>query len=192
MNHPLHHEHSDRPLAPGQRLPESARTALSDGAVAEILALADRYPDRLAATLPALYVAQREFGFSSLKAMKEVARVLQIPEAHVFGVATFYTMYLKRPVGKFHIQVCTNLSCSLRGAVKLLEQLCERVGVTPGGEPSADGMWSVEEVECLGSCGTAPCLQVNEDCYEELLTEADLDRILEACRQGDVKAWGEV
>ena len=102
------------PLAPGQRLPESERRQLSSEAVAEIQALAGKFPDRLAATLPALYLAQKDFGFLSLAAMQEVARVLAVPEGHVFGVATFYTMFQKQPVGKYHLQVCTNLSCALR------------------------------------------------------------------------------
>lgn len=176
--------------APGARLPRTDRTTLSSAAEAEILALAERWPDRLSATLPALYVAMAEFGFLSLDAMREVARVLRIPEGHVFGVATFYTMYQKKPVGRFHLQVCTNLSCSLRGAVDLFERLCAKVGVTPG-EISPDGLFSVEEVECLGSCGSAPCLQVNHEVYDECVDEAVLDRILEECRRGERKAWGE-
>lgn len=175
--------------APGTRLPRTERTTLSPEAEAEILALAERWPDRLSATLPALYVAMAEFGFLSLDAMKEVARVLRIPEGHVFGVATFYTMYQKKPVGRYHIQVCTNLSCSLRGAVELFERLCAKVGVQPG-EVSPDGGFSVEEVECLGSCGSAPCLQVNHEVYDEFVDEAVLDRILDECRRGARKAWG--
>ncbi len=175
--------------APGARLPKTDRTRLSAEAEAEILTLAERWPDRLSATLPALYVAMAEFGFLSLDAMKEVARVLRVPEGHVFGVATFYTMYQKKPVGRFHLQVCTNLSCSLRGAVDLFERLCAKVGVEPGAI-TPDGLFSIEEVECLGSCGSGPCLQVNHDVYDENVDEAALDRIIDACRQGAVKAWG--
>ncbi len=177
-------------LAPGQRLPEAARKALSPEAEAEIQALAGRYPDRLAATLPALYAAQRDFGFVSLAAMREVARVLQVPEGHVFGVATFYTMFQKRPVGRYHVQVCTNLSCALNGATELLERLCARTGATPEGGPTPDGLFSVETVECLGSCGSGPCLQVNEGRYDECVDDAALDRILEACRSGARAPWG--
>jgi NADH-quinone oxidoreductase E subunit len=178
-------------LAPGQRLPESQRQQLSAQATAEIQALASKYPDKLAATLPALYVAQKDFGFVSLSAMREVAKTLGVPEGHVFGVATFYTMFQKRPVGKFHLQVCTNLSCALKGAAQLLEKVAEKTGVQPGVGLSEDGLWSLEEVECLASCGSGPCLQVNHDVYDEYVDEAKLEEILAACRRGDYQAWGE-
>lgn len=190
MNHPLPPETSGMPLAPGQRLPESPRKQLSPEAVAEIQAIAARYPDRLAGTLPALYVAQREFGFLSLAAMKEVARALAVPDAHVFGVATFYTMYRKAPVGRFHLQVCTNLCCALNGARELLARVAAKTGAVPGEGPTADGMWSVEEVECLASCGSAPCLQVNEAVYDEFVDEAGLEAILDACRRGEYDPFG--
>lgn len=178
------------PLAPGQRLPLSSRRQLSPEAVAEIQAIAARYPDRLAATLPALYIAQKEFGFLSLAAMQEVAKAVGAPEGHVFGVATFYTMFRKRPVGKYHLQVCTNLSCALTGAARLLERVAEKTGAKPGEGPSEDGLWSVEEVECLASCGSGPCLQVNHEVYDEQVDEARLEEILAACRRGDYEPWG--
>jgi len=191
MNHPLPPETAEHPLAPGQRLPEAERRELSPEALAEIQALAQRYPQRMAATLPALYVAQRDFGFLSLGAMKAVARALELPEGHVFGVATFYTMFRKAPVGKYHLQVCTNLSCALRGAAQVVKKLAERTGAVPGGGPTADGLWSIEEVECLASCGSGPCVQVNHGVYDEFLDEAALEQVLEACRKGEVPAWGE-
>ena len=97
MNHPLPPETSLEPLAPGLRLPESDRKEFSAEALAEIQAIMAKYPEKLAATLPALHIAQREFGFVSLAAMKAVAKAIGIPEGHVFGVATFYTMYQKAP-----------------------------------------------------------------------------------------------
>jgi len=190
MNHPLPVETSETPLAPGQRLPLSERKQLSAEAVEEIRNLAAKYPEKLAATLPALYVAQKDFGFVSLAAMQEVARVLGIPEAHVFGVATFYTLFKKRPVGRYHLQVCTNLCCALNGAAKLLEKVVEKTGAVPGAGPSEDGLFSVEEVECLASCGSGPCLQVNEDAYDEFVDEAKLQTILEICRRGERTGWG--
>ena len=189
MNHPLPPETSDQPLAPGQRLPESERKEFSAEALDEILAIAARYPDKLAATLPALHIAQREFGFVSLAAMKAVARALGVPEGHVFGVATFYTMYQKKPVGRFHIHVCTNISCALNGGAQLLEKLSARLGVEPGGPPTEDGLFSIEEVECLAGCGTGPCVQVNHDVYDEYVDEAKLGEILEACRRGEYRPW---
>jgi len=191
MNHPQPPETSDKPLATGERLPKSAVKELSPEAVKEILAIAAKYPDKLAATLPALHIAQREFGFVSLDAMKAVAKALSIPEGHVFGVASFYTMYQKQPVGRHHLQVCTNISCALRGAAQLLEKVCERTGVQPGAGPSPDGMWSVEEAECLASCGSGPCIQVNHDVYDEDVDEAKLDAILEGCKRGEYREWAK-
>ena len=189
MSHAHPHETSNEVLAPGQRLQESERKAFSPEAVAEIQAIMAQYPDKMAATLPALYIAQREFGFVSLAAMRAVAAAIGIPEGHVFGVATFYTMYQKAPVGKFHFQVCTNISCALRGAAQLLEKVCERTGVTPGQGPSPDGLWSVEEVECLAGCGVAPCVQVNQDVYDELVDEDKLVEVMEACKRGEYRPW---
>jgi NADH-quinone oxidoreductase E subunit len=191
MNHPQPPETSETPLATGERLPKSAVKELSPEAVKEILAIAAKYPEKLAATLPALHIAQREFGFVSLDAMKAVAKALSIPEGHVFGVASFYTMYQKQPVGRHHLQVCTNISCALRGAAQLLEKVCERTGVQPGAGPSADGMWSVEEAECLAACGSGPCIQVNHDVYDEDVDEARLDAILEGCKRGEYREWAK-
>ncbi len=191
MNHPLPPETSDHPMAPGERLPRTERKEFSPEAVQEILAIAARYPDKLAATLPALHIAQREFGFVGLDAMKAVAKALSIPEGHVFGVASFYTMYQKHPVGRYHLQVCTNISCALNGAAKLLEQVCEKTGAKPGNGPSADGMWSVEEVECLAACGSGPCMQVNHDVYDEFVDEKKLGEIMDACKRGEYRAWAK-
>jgi len=191
MNHPLTPETSAEPLAPGQRLPLSERKQLSPEAVAEIQAIAARYPDKLAGTLPALYIAQREFGFLSLVAMQEVAAALGVPVPHVYGVATFYTMFKQEPVGRYHFQVCTNLCCALNGARELLSKVAARTGATPGEGPTEDGMWSVEEVECLASCGSGPCLQVNEGVFDEFVDEAKLEAILDACRRGEYSPWGE-
>lgn len=189
MNYPLPPETSEQPLATGERLPRSERKEFSPEAVQEILAIAAKYPEKLAATLPALHIAQREFGFVSLDAMKAVSKALGIPEGHVYGVASFYSMYQKRPVGKHHLQVCTNISCALKGAAEFLEKVCQKTHVQPGAGPSADGMWSVEEVECLAACGNGPCMQVNHDVYDESVDEAKLDEILEACKRGEVRAW---
>lgn len=191
MNHTQPPETSNEPLAPGQRLPASERQEFTAEAIAEIHAIMAQYPDKLAATLPALYIAQREFGFVSLAAMRAVAKAIGILEGHVFGVATFYTMYRKAPVGQFHFSVCTNISCALRGAAQLLEKVYEKTGVKPGEGISADGMWSVEEVECLAGCGVAPCVQVNQDIYDELVDEQMLIEIMEACTRGEYRPWAQ-
>jgi NADH-quinone oxidoreductase E subunit len=139
--------------------------------------LLTRYPNREAAILPTLYLAQREFGYLSDEAILYVADLLGFTPARIYGVATFYTMYNKKPVGKYHLQVCRNLSCSLMGAEHLIEHVARKIGVKPG-ETTADGKFTLSTVECLGSCGTAPVMQVNDDYYENL-TEESIDAILE-------------
>jgi NADH-quinone oxidoreductase subunit E/NADH dehydrogenase (ubiquinone) flavoprotein 2 len=105
--------------------------------------------------------------------MAYVAALLELPPAFVASVASFYTMYYKRPVGQHHVQVCTNLSCALRGAEEIVDCLRERLGIGLG-ETTADGRFTLSEVECLGSCGTAPMMQVDDDYWENLTPETTL------------------
>ena len=151
--------------------------AFSEGTRAKHDRLLTRYPNREAAILPTLYLAQREFGHLSDEAILYVADLLGFTPARIYGVATFYTMYNKKPVGKYHLQVCRNLSCSLMGAEHLIEHVARKIGVKPG-ETTADGRFTLSTVECLGSCGTAPVMQVNDD-YHENLTEESIDAILD-------------
>jgi NADH-quinone oxidoreductase subunit E len=139
-----------------------------------------RYPDRQAAILPTLHLAQREFGSLSDGEISYVAELLGFTPAQIEGVATFYTMYNRKPVGKYHLQVCRNLSCSLMGAEHLIEHVSRKLGVAPGGT-TADGRFTLSTVECLGSCGTAPVMQINDD-YHENLTEESVDAILDRLR----------
>jgi len=139
-----------------------------------------RYPDRQAAILPTLHLAQREFGFLSPETISTVAALLGFTPAQIEGVATFYTMYNRKPVGKYHLQVCRNLSCSLMGAEALIEHMSRKLGIKPGGT-TADGTFTLSTVECLGSCGTAPVMQINDDYYENL-TEESVDAILDGLR----------
>lgn len=113
---------------------------------------------RLAALLPALLLAQSEFGWISVEVMDYLAGRLNLHPAKVLSTATFYTMYNKQPIGKCHVQVCTTLTCALRGGYELLEHLEKTFGIRVG-ETSADGKWTLSEVECLASCGTAPMFQ---------------------------------
>ena len=136
-----------------------------------------RYPNSKSAVMPALYMVQEHMGWLPDEAIRWVAQKLNLPAAHVFGVATFYTMYYKKPVGKYHVQVCRTLSCALCGAAKLTECLRERLGIGPQ-EVTADGVWSYEEVECLGSCGTAPMVEIN-DVYFENLTPDSLRSLMD-------------
>ena len=133
------------------------------------------YPQKRSAVMPLLYIAQEECGYVTQQAIDWVAEKLDMPPMQVWEVATFYTMYYKKPVGKYHVQVCRTLPCALRGAKKIGEYVHKKLGLRPG-EVSKDGLWSFEEVECLGSCGTAPMCQIN-DVYFENLTEEKLDVI---------------
>lgn len=139
--------------------------------------LKKRYPDAKSAIMPALYMAQEVFGSITQDAVRWVSEKVGVPPVQVMEVATFYTMYYKKPVGRYHVQVCRTLSCAITGARPLVELLNERFKILPG-EVSSDGMWSYEEVECLGSCGTAPMCEIN-DVYFENLTTVKLQQILD-------------
>jgi len=149
----------------------------SDETRERIEKLKGRYPDSQALLLPVLHFAQDEFGYISPEVEKYVAEYLELPVTHVHGVATFYTMYNKKPVGKYHVQVCTNIACSLLGADHIVKYLEKKLGIKPG-ETSEDDRFTLSEVECLGSCGTAPVMQIN-DYYYENLDEEKIDEILE-------------
>lgn len=139
-----------------------------------------RYPDRQAALLPALHLAHELRGFLSPQTQDEVAERLQLPPAYVRGVATFYTMYNLAPVGKYLIQVCTNISCNLCGGDAVLESFLKHTG-TDLGETSANGLWTVIEVECLGACGFPTAVQINERYFENVRPEnvpAILERLV--------------
>lgn len=147
---------------------EAETPRFSAAALAEYREILPRYPTRRAALMPTLWLAQREFGWLSLPVLEYVAELMELPLAWVTSVASFYTMYWKEPRGRWHIQLCRNLSCALRGAIDIQRALQDRLGIRDG-ERSADGRFSFEEVECLASCGTAPCLQINNaDYYENL------------------------
>jgi NADH-quinone oxidoreductase E subunit len=139
-----------------------------------------RYPQQMAAVLPVLWLAQEQFGWISEEVMHYVAELLDVPFSHILGVVTFYTMYNKKPVGKYHIQVCANVSCMLRGSDNLVEHLEKKLGIKIG-ETTTDKMFTLDEVECLGSCGTAPMMQVNDDYYDGLTTKK-IDHLLDEFR----------
>ena len=142
------------------------------GAVrAELDQLLTRYPTKMGALLPALWIAQRERGWVSSGAMAEVAEVLELTPAYVKGVVTFYTMYHQHPVGKHFIQVCTTSPCQVCGAEEVVEAFlrqtnCQELGVT-----SPDGKYTVIEVECLGACGFATPVMINEEFIESVTPE---------------------
>jgi NADH-quinone oxidoreductase E subunit len=139
-----------------------------------------RYPTAQAALLPALNLAQELRGFVSPETMDEVAAILDLSPAYVRGVTTFYTMYNKRPVGRYLIQVCTNISCNLCGADEVLEAFLDVTG-TELGETSKDGNFTVIEAECLAACGFPTCVQINST-YFENVNPGDVPTILDRLR----------
>jgi NADH-quinone oxidoreductase E subunit len=153
---------------------------LSDAARARIAELIALYPRKRSALLPALYVAQAETGYVTHGAMRDIAQMMEIHPTEVEGVATFYTLFAKRPVGEYVLQVCTTLSCALNGGVRLLKHLEERLGIRAG-ETTPDGKFTLVPVECLAACGNAPVMQVNDQ-YVENLTLEQADALIEELR----------
>ena len=154
---------------------------LSEKSQADIRRIRDEYPDSQSAILPALYRAQQDYGgWLPDEALEDVAAAVHVPVTLVASVASFYTMLNPRPLGQHIIQICTNISCSLLGAERLVEHVGSQLGLKPG-ETTADGKFTLLEVECLGSCGTAPVMQV-DDQYHENLTEDRVDEILAGLR----------
>jgi NADH-quinone oxidoreductase E subunit len=133
----------------------------------EFEATVARYPKKEAAILPVLYLAQQEFGYLGSEAIEYVARLMGQSPARVHGVVSFYTMLKTKPIGRHHIQVCRTLPCALRGAEQLTGFIKKTLGIEVG-QTTDDGRFTLSEVECLASCGTAPMMQVNDDYYENL------------------------
>ncbi len=151
---------------------------LSAQARARIAERQAAFPDPRSAILFALHVAQQECsGWLPSEALEEVAAVMGLQPVQVASVASFYSMLNRKPVGRHLLQVCTNISCSLMGARQILDYLRQKLGIDVG-ETTPDGLFTLLEVECLGSCGTAPMMQV-DDAYHENLTEERIDRLLE-------------
>jgi len=133
------------------------------------------------ALIPALWAVQKRLGWLSEESMLEVAKILSVSPASVQNVATFYTMFFTKPVGKHIVWVCRTLSCALRGAGEVEKYICEKLGVSSG-ETTADGKITVMEAECLASCGTAPVMLVDNVLHEKLTRES-VDSILEELRK---------
>jgi len=137
----------------------------------------NRYPEKKSAILPVLFMAQKEFGHLSQEAIAYVANLMDIPAARLYGIVTFYTMFNMRPVGRHHLQVCRTLPCALLGSERITNYLKKKLGINLG-ETTPDGRFTLSEVECLASCGTAPVMQINDD-YCENLSEEKIDKIFE-------------
>ena len=163
---------------------DSVGTMLVEKHQAYIDDLLGRYPIKRSALLPLLNLAQKEEGHVSQSAMREIATLLHLTPPQVFETATFYTMLHLTPIGLFHIQVCRSLMCALVRADELIEWLQTHLGITVG-QTTADKRFTLSAVECLGSCGTGPMMQINDDYYERL-TEEKVGQIIE-----DLKRTGD-
>lgn len=156
---------------------EVAEVSFDDSMSRRIDAICSRYPNQGAALLPVLWLCQEKWGWISPGIMRSVAERLGLAPAFVEGVTTFYTMYQKRPPGRYLLQICTTLSCQLCGTSGLVEHLQSRLGVGFG-ETTPDGNFTLLDVQCLGACGEAPVLQVNNDYYTNLTVEK-IDELLD-------------
>jgi len=136
-----------------------------------------KYPVMRSAILPLMFIVQRERGYLDPPGVAYLANRLSLRITDIWEVATFYSMIYTQPVGKYHIQVCKTLSCKIMGAGKVTEHCSKKLGIKVG-ETTADGRFTLSEVECLGSCGTAPMFQINFD-YHENLTPQKIDQILD-------------
>ncbi|MBK6313215.1 MAG: NAD(P)H-dependent oxidoreductase subunit E [Blastocatellia bacterium] len=143
--------------------------------------LLTRYPSSRSALLPALWVAQEQYGWISLELQRYLAIRLGITPEQVREVVTFYSMYNDRPVGKYHLQVCCTTPCMLMGSDDVIGYLEKKLDIGRG-QTTGDGLFTVSQVECLGSCGTAPMLQVNREKYDENLTTEKVDALLDRLR----------
>ena len=139
--------------------------------------IASHYAQHRSAIMPALHLIQAERGYISRQSMEEVANILDIAPVQVYEVATFYHQFHTKPIGTYHLQVCTNVSCMLMGAECLVNRLEQNLNIACG-ETTSDTRITLSTVECLGSCDTAPVMQINNEAYSENLTEQKLDDIL--------------
>jgi NADH-quinone oxidoreductase subunit F len=169
----------------------NSEPVLSESVRAEIRKWMDLYPPgrQRSAILPALYVIQREFGYCKIEAQNELAEMLDLEPAEVGAVVGFYNMFHEEPKGEYHIEVCTNVPCMLRGANQCMHHLEEKLGIHHG-EKTEDGLFALDHMECLGSCGTAPMAMVTEQktgrsrYFEEMNTEQDVEKFLNVLKSG--------
>lgn len=153
---------------------------------AENLALANeiisRYPRPKSATIPLCHLAQEQDGYLAEDAMKHISELVGVSAAEVLGTASFYEMFKRKPVGKYVVNVCTNISCQLMGGEELLEHACDSLGIAPG-STTADGMFTIEDVECIAACTEAPACQVNYR-YFHKIENAEFDQLVADLRAG--------
>lgn len=148
------------------------------------------YPEghKVAAMIPLLDLAQRQYGWLPISAMNKVAEVLNVSQMRVYEVATFYTMFIRYPIGKYHIQICTTTPCWLNKSDDILKAIQDKLSIHVG-ETTKDKLFTLSEVECLGACVNAPMVQINDDFYEDL-TPVDINTILDELAAGKKPAAG--
>lgn len=166
-----------QPLSQPVDIPEGP-ASFSPEVEAEIDRHLAKYPVARSAILPLMFIVQRERGYLDPPGVAYLAKRLALRITDIWEVATFYSMIQTEPVGKYHIQICKTLSCKILGEPRITEHVCNKLGIKPG-ETTADGRFTVSLVECLGSCGTAPMLQIGFD-YHENLTSEKVDQLLDA------------
>ncbi|KXV16277.1 NADH dehydrogenase [Acetobacter malorum] len=166
--------------------------AFDSASEAEIVTVLAKYPEerKASAVMPLLYIAQRQMGRETgsawvpVAAMDEIARRLEMAAIRVYEVASFYTMFNTKPVGRYHLQVCTTTPCWLRGSDDVVAACKRATGIAGFGETSADGQFTLTQVECLGACSNAPILQVDDDFYEDMDGPRTV-ALIEALRKGE-------
>ena len=174
----------NNPLPQGAKVPEEV-AVFSPEVEAEIDRHLSKYPVMRSAILPLMFIVQRERGgWLDPPGVAYLAQRLGVRITDIWEVATFYSMINTEPVGRHHIQICKTLSCKIMGEPKITEHVCRRLGIKPG-ETTEDGRFTVSLVECLGSCGTAPMMQVGFDYYENLTAEK-VDEIIDKCQSGEL------
>jgi NADH-quinone oxidoreductase subunit E len=152
-----------------------------------------RYPVKKSALIPLLHLAQEQDGWVADDAMEHIAELVEVTPAEVVGTCTFYEMFKRRPVGRYLVNVCTNISCQLLGGEELLHHAEHTLGIKAGGT-TPDGMFTIEDVECIAACTEAPCLQINYRYFHKISTE-ELDAVLDDLRAGrrdDIPAHGKL
>ena len=175
-------------LSNAQPIPNALREqpdfALPPAVVNEIDELITHYPKKRSASLMLLHAVQEHFGYISRQAVEWIAARLELQPINVYELVTFYPMFHQKPVGKFHFKICRTLSCALGGSYELHDYFCKKLGLDPhghGAQSTADGKYTVEFVECLASCGTAPVMMCNDSFYEGV-SNSKADEILGGCR----------
>jgi NADH-quinone oxidoreductase subunit E len=175
-------------LANAQPIPNVLREqpdfAVPPALAAQLDEVISHYPRKRSASLMLLHAIQEEFGYISRQAVEWIAAKLELQPINIYELVTFYPMFHQKPVGKYHLRICRTLSCALGGSYELHDYLCNKLGLDPhahGAQTTKDGKFTVEFVECLASCGTAPVMMCNERFYEGV-SEAKAAEIVGGCK----------